>query len=199
LDARFDPGDDDVAHDVYLPEVQPLRSWANAVLTGAGSKSVQAKARVVYQRLAAAYPNARIIAIGYPYLFPDRDAPLLNLTDCQTVLRRFSPGERREVLALPDQLNQVLNHEAAKDGIEFVSPAAGWDTHEPCGSSGQQYTNSIKPFLVSPLTGFSLGDGGTFHPNEAGQRELARLVTCYLVSHPQKRAPTIGAPPIGSI
>ena len=102
--------------------------------------------------------------------------------------------------ARQDDLNQLLHDEAVDAGLEFVSPTAGWDTHEPCGSSGEQYTNSIKPFLVTPLTGLELGDGGSFHPTDAGQRELARLVTCYLADHPQRPADDrVGATPIGAI
>ena len=199
LEAEFVPPRDKPDRGVLLPGKQPLGDWAQEVLTGPGERSVEAKIKAVYRRLTAAYPEARIIVIGYPYLFPDREAPFWNVTDCQTILRRFDDDERRRVRELQDQLNQVLHDAAAAAGIEFVSPAAGWDTHEPCGSSGEQYTNSIKPFLVSPLTGFSLGDGGTFHPNDAGQRELARLVTCYLIANPERPPLTAGAAPIGSI
>jgi hypothetical protein len=75
----------------------------------------------------------------------------------------------------PGHLNNRTYEEAVAAGIEFVSPDAIWDDHEPCGPSGQ-YTNSIKPYLnfTVPISGAS------FHPNTAGQQTLAALVACYL-------------------
>lgn len=155
--------------------------------------------------VAVAPAGSGLVGVGPANLLPhgarfsDRPAPFWNLTDCQTILRRFDHSERVRVRELQDQLNQVLHDAAARAGVEFVSPAAGWDSHEPCGTSDDQYTNSIKPFMVSPLTGFTLGDGGTFHPNQAGQRELARLVTRYLVANTNPPALEVGDTPIGSL
>jgi hypothetical protein len=200
LQAHFEPPEDDLERSIDLPEAQPLDAWAAAVLRGDEPETIQSKVGAVYAGLRAAYPRARIIVIGYPYLFPAGDAPVVNVTDCQTILRRFDRTEREGVRARQDDLNQLLHDEAVDAGLEFVSPTAGWDTHEPCGSSGEQYTNSIKPFLVTPLTGLELGDGGSFHPTDAGQRELARLVTCYLAEHPQRPVhDRVGATPIGAI
>ena len=193
LHVQFHKPNDIPDRDLLLPPDQPLESWATAAIG-----TVKDKVDDLYPALQTAYPNARIIVIGYPYLFPDRHAPFLNLTDCQTILRRFDHTERGEIRKLQDLLNQTLHDSAVAAGIEFISPAAGWSGHEPCGTGGEQYTNSIKPFLVSPLTGLTPGDGGTFHPNVAGQREFARLLTCYLIANPQAPTATIGEDPLGS-
>ena len=184
MQAEFQPPDDNPARGISLPPPGPLDTWALAAID-----KVQEKMDALYPALKEAYPNARIVVIGYPYLFPDRQAPYWNLSDCQTILRRFTHGERVAVRSLQDQLNQVLHDSAAVAGIEFISPAAGWKDHEPCGASEEQYTNSIKPFILF-VVGRRPGDGGTFHPNSAGQRELAKLVTCYLVAHPDHPALT---------
>ena len=178
---------------IILPEPAPLDRWASEAIG-----KVQDKVDALYPKLREAYPNARILVIGYPYLFPDRDAPYLNLSDCQTILRRFSHNERVAVRGLQDELNQRLHDSAAEARVEFISPAAGWKDHEPCGKSEQQYTNSIKPFILSSGAGLTPGDGGTFHPNTAGQRELAQLVTCYLVAHPEPLGLIAGQEPPGS-
>ena len=81
----------------------------------------------------------------------------------------------------------MLYEEAVKAGIEFVSPAAAWDGHEPCGDRGQ-YTNSVK-LIVAP----NIVDGGSFHPNHDGQKALAALVACYLDTHPAPPDPYVGA------
>jgi GDSL-like Lipase/Acylhydrolase family len=193
IDTQFQPPNDNPARGIILPKAAPLEQWA---LEAIGK--VKAKMDKLYPQLREAYPNARIIVIGYPYLFPDRDAPYWNLTDCQTILRRFTHAERIAVRGLQDELNQQLSDAAAAAGIEFISPAAGWKDHEPCGTSEEQYTNSIKPFILSSAAGFTPGDGGTFHPNTAGQQELAQLVTCYLVAHTEPLALTVGQDPPGS-
>jgi lysophospholipase L1-like esterase len=188
LNRTFRSPPDDPKRNLRFPDDQHLASWATDALT-----IVQQKVTDLYPELRERYPNARIVVVGYPYLFPDRGAPVLGISaisDCQSILRRFSRSERVAVRALQDRLNEVLYHAALAAGVEFVSPADGWNGHEPCGSSGQQYTNSIKPFIqFESATDFV--DGGTFHPNAAGQRELGRLVTCYLVTHPQ--SPKAGA------
>ena len=51
-----------------------------------------------------------------------------------------------------------------------MSPDAIWTGHEPCGASGQ-FTNSVKPYLNFP----NPVNGGSFHPNAAGQQTLAAL------------------------
>jgi hypothetical protein len=62
-----------------------------------------------------------------------------------------------------------------------------WGGHEPCGTSGQ-YTNSVKPYLNFP----NPVNGGSFHPNAAGQQTLAALVACYLDAY--HRPPDLFAP-----
>ena len=190
----FEPPDANPARGIMPPAAAPLGEWARAAIG-----QVKAKMDVLYPKLEHDFPNARVVVIGYPYLFPDRPPPFWNLTDCQTILRRFTEGERNAVRDLQDDLNQVLHDSAAAANIEFISPAAGWKDHEPCGHSEEQYTNSIKPFIISSTAGFTPGDGGTFHPNKAGQRELARQLTCYLVAHPDEVDLTAGDDPIGSL
>ena len=193
LNKTFRSPPDSPKRNLYFPHDQDLASWATDAL-----RIVQQRATNLYPQLRRHYPNARIVVVGYPYLFPDGGAPVLSISDCQSILRRFSRGEREDVRALQDALNDVLYHAALKSRVEFVSPADGWNGHEPCGSSGQQYTNSIKPFIQFERAA-DFVDGGTFHPNAAGQRELARLVTCYLVTHPQSPKPDASEPPPGSL
>ncbi len=132
----------------------------------------------LFPTLRKDFPNARIVVIGYPYLLPAGSAPVWPL-DCFSVLRRFSEPVRDGIRNLQQEFNNLTYEEAVAAHIEFVSPAEMWQGHEPCGSKGQ-YTNSIKPYLnfSSPV------DGGTFHPNSAGQTTLARVVACYLNAHP---------------
>jgi hypothetical protein len=66
-------------------------------------------------------------------------------------------------------LTDRLYRTAAAEDVEFLSPVAVWDGHEPCGDRGQ-YTNAINPLVTD----------GSFHPNQAGQQAYATLLACYL-------------------
>ena len=159
---------------IDYPDRQPLREWATDAIG-----HIKPNLQRVYKSLRTAYPSARILVIGYPYLFNDqpswRSLPDL---DCWTVMNRISLDERRELRILTDQLNNALVdviNGVSDERIEFVSTVAAWHRHEPCGEWGQ-FTNAVKPALqlLSPV------DGGSFHPNVQGHRQLARLVACYL-------------------
>jgi len=155
-------------------------SWAPAAALKVGQDD-----SALFAHLRRSFPNARIVVVGYPYLFPDGRAGLVP-NDCASVLRRFSLTERRGIRRLQDQFNDLIYEEAVAAHLEFVSPRGIWQGHEPCGSKGQ-YTNSIKPFLSfhNPV------DGGTFHPNTQGQQSLAALVACYLDTYPQPPDPFV--------
>ena len=137
----------------------------------------------VYGRLRTTFPNARIVVIGYPYLFPTGAAPLNPFTskDCGIVLRRVDEHERDTLRTMTDTLNELIFQRAVRAGLEYVSATEAWVDHEPCGREGQ-YTNAIKPF------GESILDGGSFHPNAQGQKLIARLVACYLNANPDRPA-----------
>ncbi len=148
----------------------PLAStWAPATILDVGKVDA-----VLFRSLRTDFPNARIVVVGYPYLFPDSPAGL-RPDYCASILRRFSRTERTGIRALEDEFNNLTYEETVASHIEFVSPGMMWRGHEPCGDLGQ-YTNSIKPYLsfANPI------DGGSFHPNSAGQRTLAALLGCYL-------------------
>lgn len=155
-----------------VPSGKLLTQWGPATLEEIGDSDA-----TVFSTLRTDFPNARIIVIGYPYLFPDQAAPGFPFYPplCSSILNRLSVTERNGIRTLQDEFNDRIYEEAVAAGIEFVSPDAIWDHHEPCGSSGQ-YTNSLKPYLNFP----NPISGSSFHPNAAGQQTLAALVACYL-------------------
>jgi hypothetical protein len=140
----------------------------------------------LFARLRMSFPNARIVVIGYPYLFPAGN-PRLPL-DCVSEMRLVSTQVRRTIRGLQDDFTTLIYEEAAANGVEYVSPNTLWDGHEPCGAR-PEFTNSVKPYLSfsHPL------DGGSFHPVAAGQRALATVVACYLDEYRNRRDPFNGA------
>lgn len=156
---------------VDYPEPQPLRDWAVATMDEVGGAYDE-----LFPQLAESFPNARIVVVGYPFLFPDHAAGLWP-DECTAVLRRVSRDERLEIRELATMFNQLIEDRATEAGLEYASPVDIWAGHEPCGEDGQ-YTNSINPLVGE----------GSFHPNEDGQLALAHVVATYLEDNPEPPA-----------
>jgi GDSL-like Lipase/Acylhydrolase family len=168
----FPPADVQEMTQQSVPRGELLTQWGPGTIEAIGDSDA-----TVFSALRHDFPNARIVVVGYPYLFPDQAAPGFPFYPplCSSILNRLSVTERDGIRTLQDEFNNRVYEEAVAAGIEFVSPVAIWDHHEPCGSSGQ-YTNSVKPYLNFPIP----INGSSFHPNAAGQQTLAALVACYL-------------------
>jgi hypothetical protein len=170
-----------------VPRGPMMTKWAPATIEEIGQEDAG-----LFATLKGDFPNARIVVVGYPYLFPKTPAPGFPFFPpmCASILNRLSMTERAGIRSLQDDFNNRIYEEAVAAHIEFVSPVAIWDGHEPCGASGQ-LTNAIKPYLNFP----NPINGGSFHPNQAGQQTIAALLACYLDSHPQPPDPyAAGAP-----
>jgi len=192
LDKQFPPPGIHEATAVPIPPGKLLSQWGPATIVQIGKQDA-----TLFRILRHDFPNARIVVIGYPYLFPTRPGPGFPFLPpaCSSILDRLSAHERTGIRTLQDEFNSRIYEEAAASGIEYVSPVAIWDGHEPCGASGQ-YTNSVKPYLNFP----NPVNGGSFHPNAGGQQTLAALVGCYLDTYqrpPDPFAP--GAPHLTAV
>ncbi len=172
LDQVFPPAGVQEMTQQPVPAGELLTQWGPGTIEEIGSSDA-----TVFSTLRQDFPNARILVIGYPYLFPDQAAPGFPYYPplCASILNRLSVTERGGIRTLQDEFNDRIYEEAVAAGIEFISPVAIWNQHEPCGSS-VQYTNSVKPYLHFP----NPINGSSFHPNTAGQQTLAALVACYL-------------------
>jgi hypothetical protein len=155
----------------------PLDTWAPQMIAVVGDNEL-----TLFKALRADFPHARIIVLGYPYLFPSpaRTAGLWP-TFCNSFLRRYSPAVRGAVRGWEDAFNARIYEAAAIAKVEFISPVMAWRGHEPCGVDGQ-FLHSIKPALIFPVP----LDGGSFHPNQSGQRVYAALMDCYLHDYPRQ-------------
>ncbi len=176
LQATFPPGGIATGAAMRVPPGPLFTQWAPRTVAAIGNEEA-----ALFAVLRHDFPVARIVVIGYPYLFPASPAPGFPYypPDCESLLNRFGVAEREELRNLQDELNDRTYEEAAAAGIEFVSPYAIWGGHEPCGAEAP-YTQSVQPYLnfANPVI------GGDFHPNAAGQQALAALVACYLDANP---------------
>lgn len=128
---------------------------------------------------AKVHPEARVLVLGYPQLFPDDpggvclDGGFIN------------SSERRWLNGIATQLNAVIEDATASvSGVEFVSVRQAFQGHEICGSSDAY------------LVGASLQHpSNSFHPNYKGQRALAAAIRTHLNTVPSPVEPPPPPPP----
>lgn len=115
-----------------------------------------------YRAIRQRAPNARIIVVGYPRLFPtDPSNSYRNLLFAQDQTWMNAKG---------DELNEMLARAAREAGVEFVDPTQAFEGHG-IGSADPWFND-----LSVQANGFSPVNPESFHPNAAGQRALAELV-----------------------
>jgi lysophospholipase L1-like esterase len=117
-----------------------------------------------YRRIREKAPDARIIVVGYPRLFPaDASDSFRNL---------LWADDQRWMNDKADQLDEMLRRAARESGadVEFVDPREVFAGHG-IGSDDPWFND-----LSVQANGFSPVNPESFHPNAAGQRALAELV-----------------------
>jgi lysophospholipase L1-like esterase len=135
-----------------------------------------------YQAIQAKAPGARLLAVGYPNLFPET----LLEQSCRG-LTLFG-GEQDFLRAMGDLLNDAVASAAQEVGAEYVDVRPIFAGHEVCGSQGGWLNGvSFTGKIFNPLTGKFVKrlDDESFHPNEFGQRlGYAAAIQAFLAAHP---------------
>jgi lysophospholipase L1-like esterase len=107
-----------------------------------------------YRAVEAAAPQAQLVVVGYPRLFPAHQS---DVTGCDWL----KDDERQALNEAADLLNGVIEVEAWLAGARYVDVSRTLKGHELCTSD---------PWLVPlPLDGAA-------HPNAEGQQAIARRV-----------------------
>ena len=149
--------------------------------------------RAVYEKLRAQAPNALIIVLGYPHLFPESKQEMncakLRQHDVKYVttqpgtkkpqVSRISQGysinEQRMFRDFTVTLNSILADEVQRIGSSrmlFVPVADHFKGHEVCGNApGGEWING-----PSASISLDLRNDQSFHPNDTGQQAYARCV-----------------------
>ncbi|MFB8025480.1 MULTISPECIES: SGNH/GDSL hydrolase family protein [unclassified Streptomyces] len=109
------------------------------------------------QTLRAKAPNARIAALGYPWITPATSDP-----SCFAKLP-IASGDVPYLRAIQSHLNAVVERAAEETGATYVDFAAASEGHDACKASGTRW---IEPLLfgtnIVPV-----------HPNALGERRMA--------------------------
>jgi lysophospholipase L1-like esterase len=136
------------------------RSWSGRVqrLTERVGRALPG----VYRAIARAAPNARVVVVGYPRLFPRSPSQ-----ECAQQLGTFDAGEQRWFNAATARLNAAMRAAVSAvkiDRVRYVDTYDAFAGHELCGPGG----------AVNPV---SLADyASSLHPSRYGQALLAYRV-----------------------
>jgi hypothetical protein len=121
-----------------------------------------------FKSIMAAAPSATVFAVGYPLLF--------NPQKGRCLLKSLSPRDQRLLNLLTRQLDADIQTAAASVGATYVNVLNAFSGNELCSAS---------PDVVSPFD--SLNTHDWFHPNEAGQAQIASLVAAAIVASQLRR------------
>ncbi len=128
-----------------LPDNNTQCAGAVAQSTAYLNTAFVTNAATLFGAVRAGAPAAKVIVVGYPHLFGDRDC---------SPLTAFSATERRLLNTATDLLNRRLAEAAQLTGARFANPSGRFDGHAWC---------SRLPWINGPVS------SGAFHPNLFGQ------------------------------
>lgn len=102
-------------------------------------------------------PNARVAALNYPWITPDRDAPCNGMP--------ISAGDGKFTHKVQAELNEVIARAAKQTGVTLVDVATPSVGHDACKAAGVRW---IEPILTTVQV-------VPVHPNALGERRMAEV------------------------
>ncbi len=162
--------------------------WDNSCLAqdakvSSDIKNLAPRLTWVYGLVKRAAPNARILVVGYPHLFP-----IGGHDGCNHLNR----DDQSWMNAKARQLDNVIGDSAKAAGVEYVDMYQAFEGHEVCGDSDPW----INDLMIHHLSGVAPSpEPESFHPNQEGNQEFARRVDAYLAQAPSPE-PDPQRPPI---
>ncbi|MCF8572168.1 SGNH/GDSL hydrolase family protein [Gordonia sp. HY002] len=100
-------------------------------------------------------PNARVAALNYPWIAPDRNAPCNGMP--------ISAGDGKFTHRVQAELNDAIARAAEKTGVTLVDAAAASVGHDACKAPGVRW---VEPVLTT-------SQFVPVHPNSLGERRMA--------------------------
>lgn len=176
-------GGNDVGFAPVLEKCVKNAAWDTACLdqdaeVTARIRDIGPRLTWVYQRIKRAAPNARVLVVGYPHLFP------LGGHDGCNHLNRDDQNWMNDKTV---QLDNVIRASAGAAGVEYVDMYGAVEGHEICGSSDPWVNDlmvhhascSLQWLPCSPQS-----EPESFHPNRQGHQEFARRIDAQLEQRP---------------
>lgn len=153
-----------VLQDCFLPRHNCMRD-GTVLAAMAKIKRVGGKLTLLYKAMKAAVQSwTKVLVVGYPQIFPDVSA---GTHKCSWL----APEEQSGLVGAGKMLNQVIKRAATAAGVSYIDTSGVLKHHELCTPDSW-----MRPIGHTPIA----YDG---HPNQDGQRAIARAVRKYALDH----------------
>ncbi|MCP3870021.1 MAG: hypothetical protein GY703_18385 [Gammaproteobacteria bacterium] len=162
-EALKDLGLDELARRVAEGNVPSVKEVAEAALNKLPDKLDR-----LFNHIAGKAPNAEIIVVNYPLLFPEENLENFDTSNCLEFYF-ITRNERVFLNEVTRELNALLNAAARRHYFHYVQLERPFDRHGPCADI--IYENQE---WVSGAVGVSHGEA--FHPNDLGNQVIAREI-----------------------
>ncbi len=155
----------DTYHGMCESHWKPIVS-ADLAALGSTSRAEPKSLVVLYRRLKTAAPNARVVVLGYPRLFPQ--TPTINNCSTGAPFTKFTTKAQNWLNDEATALDGVVQHAAVLAGVTYVDTYSALDGHELCQNTASTWVVRAVPSDQQE----------SFHPNSDGQLAMeARLLT----------------------
>jgi Ca2+-binding RTX toxin-like protein/lysophospholipase L1-like esterase len=150
--------------------------------------------RAVVQRVHQLAPEAAIVLVGYPFLFPQSaDEQNCGKLDPNLPTNKFhlSNAEQNYFRSIQQSFDNDMANMADAEGVWFAPTQARSSGHEVCGHAGEWINALVLSYYCIPLgpcVPSGKGDA-TFHPNKKGQEGFALIVNDFLRARRADGAP----------
>lgn len=112
-------------------------------------------------------PNAKIVVVGYPSIFPD------NSFECPFSMDDYAgpltPADINYFTGAMKRINRVLEDTARAHGVAFADMDRHFQGHDACQAPAERWIASIK---LEPGNGWN----SALHPNPRGYAEMAKVM-----------------------
>lgn len=161
---------DIIIHCTTLSLTNPFGSPCKDHYTSGGTDQLRAKINAAAPKVAADLqgihadaPNARVFLVGYPVILPNSGS------GCWPVVP-IAFGDVPYLRGVEKALNSMLASAAAANNATFVDTYTASIGHDVCQDPGTKWVEGLIP--TSPAA--------PFHPNQLGERGMARQVLAAL-------------------
>jgi GDSL-like Lipase/Acylhydrolase family/Bacterial Ig domain/RTX calcium-binding nonapeptide repeat (4 copies) len=153
-----------------------------------GTKDVSGGLRKALADARVAYPNAAIVLVGYPQIFPSDQFRNRSIWGCGS-LYGYDPSRQEAIRGITSDYNALLRSTAAQVGVHFVDVEPLFDEgHQPCASKEDWIGGAptLKKYkVVTVQVGIQnvptlVAPDAKYHPNAAGHKAIESLIETFV-------------------
>lgn len=164
------------------------------ILAAAGGLEPQLVA--TYEAIEQAAPNAAIIVLGYPQLFPKH---FVRQAVCPKLAALYDTDTQSFMRGAADLLRATIETATAQAGVQFIDVTPDFRGHEICGAKGDWLEGLVLTHLsqlplaaiknIHKIDAKDYVSYKSFHPTRAGQGAYAEALRNYIAAKLAAGAP----------